>query len=117
MIACLVGGGVCLLSAPSLTWPEEATTQQQVTVRKTKDGLHFNVPSDWPVENRGGITAPIPIEEYLAQKFKALGAQLQVLEQRLNSLDVRLRLLEEASKRQTQGLKSTEPAIPATAPP
>jgi hypothetical protein len=87
---------------------EDAASSEPPTVQKTSEGLHFKVPPDWPIEKRGGIMAPIPIEEYLARKFKALEAQLQALEQRLNGFDVRLRVVEEQAKKQREGLRSSE---------
>ena len=74
--------------------------KEPVTIRKTKDNLSFQLPPDWPIEKRGGITAPIPIEEYLAMKFRGIEAKLQALEQRLEGMDIRLRLLEEEVKKQ-----------------
>lgn len=99
-----------LCTGPWVPWAvgEEASSKEQVTVQKTAEGLHFKVPPDWPIEKRGGVMAPIPIEEYLARKFKALEAHLQTLEQRMNGLDVRLRVLEEEVKTQRQGLRSAE---------
>ena len=103
---------------------EEAAKPEPATVRKSKDGLQFQVPPDWPVEKRGGITAPIPIEEYLGRKFTAIEAQLQGLEQRFNGLDVRLRVVEEELKKQRQAQRSMEQPpgpgpqepVPAAAP-
>ena len=80
---------------------------ERATVRKTKEQLHFELPPDWPIEKRGGIVGPIPVEEYLAQKFKTLDARLNALEQRLSGLDIRLRVLEEALKEGAQELKSS----------
>jgi hypothetical protein len=81
-------------------WSEDGAGKEPVTVRKTKDNLSFQLPPDWPVEKRGGITAPIPVEEYLAMKFKGVESKLQALEQRLEGMDIRLRLLEETLKKQ-----------------
>ena len=83
-------------------------TSEDVTVKKTAEQLHFKVPPDWPIEKRGGVMAPIPIEEYLGQKFNALDARLQAMEQHVNSLDVRLRVLEEEAKQSRQSLRSSE---------
>ncbi len=104
---------VLAISVPGYA-EEPASKDRKPTVRKTEDGLHFNVPPDWPIEKRAGVTAPIPIEEYLAKKFSAIESRLQVLEQRVNGLDVRLRVQEEASKRPGQGLRSSEPAAPVS---
>ena len=100
---------------PQRAWavdPTTADTPQDVTVERTSERLHFKVPADWPIEKRGGVTAPIPIEEYLARKFKALEGSVQSMEQRVNGLDLRLRVVEEEKKKQTSGLKPTEPARP-----
>lgn len=105
----------------SLCWPgwaaDTKSLDEPVTIRKTQEGLHFTLPPDWPIETRGGITAPIPIEEYLARKFKALESQLQAIEQRLNGLDVRLRVLEEEAKKQRQSLRSSEQTTAAVGEP
>ncbi len=106
--------GALLLALGSRASPVRAEDRQEaVTVQKTKDGLHFNLPPDWPIEKRGGVLAPIPIEEYLARKFNAIDSRLQLLEQRLNGLDVRLRVLEEEAKTTRQRLRSVEPAAPS----
>ena len=83
-----------------------------MTVEKTSEQLHFKLPPDWPIEKRAGMVQPIPVEEYLAMKFKALEARLQVLEQHLSGLDLRLRVLEEGLPKRSQGLKSPEAAPP-----
>jgi len=69
------------------------------TVRKTSEGLHFQLPPDWPVEKRGSLVGPIPVEEYLARKLGVMEQRLQAMEQQVGALDVRLRVLEEAMKR------------------
>ena len=95
-----VGLLTCLiLIAVPMSWAEESP-KESVTVRKTSERLNFNLPPDWPIEKRGGIMAPIPIEEYLARKFKAIESRLQGVEEHLNGLDVRLRVLEEEAKKQ-----------------
>ena len=77
-------------------------------VKKTKDGLHFQLPADWPVEKRGGMTVPIPIEEYLVQKFRVMESRFQAIEQRFNGFDIRLRALEETVKNPSKGLRSAD---------
>ena len=86
---------------------EDGSSKEPITIRKTEDRLHFQLPADWPVEKRNGVMGPIPIEEYLAKKFGAIESRLQSIEQRVNGFDVRLRALEEQNKKQTQTLKST----------
>ena len=85
------------------------------TTTKSKDGLHFNVPADWPVEKRDGVTAPIPVEEYLGRKFGSLDSRLRVVEEQTNSFELRLRVLEEQLKKQRR-LQSGEPGEGATTP-
>jgi len=97
-----------LLGITQAGWGEDSASTEPPTIQKTSERLHFNVPPDWPIEKRGGIMAPIPIEEYLARKFKALDARLRVLEQQFNGFDVRLRVVEEQAKQQRQGLRSSE---------
>jgi len=46
---------------------------------KSKRGLNFQVPEDWPIEKRGGIVAPIPTEEYILIKFKATEEEFQAI--------------------------------------
>ena len=77
------------------------------TVIKTEDGIRFKLPADWPIEKRNGILGPVPVEEYLSKKFSAIENRLQQAEQQLNSLDLRLRVMEEEIKKQ-QRLKSSE---------
>jgi len=94
---------LCVLLQPTAAEEKEATTVV------TKEGLHFKLPPDWPVEKRGGVVAPIPIEEYLAQKFSAIQSRLQALEQQMVGLELKLRVMEEELKRRKEkGLQSTE---------
>jgi len=46
---------------------------------KSKSGLNFNVPEDWPIEKRGGILGPIPTEEYMVIKFTEVEEEFQVI--------------------------------------
>jgi hypothetical protein len=83
--------------------------KQDATSVRTADGLHFQLPPDWPVEKRGGLVAPIPVEEYLTQKFSALENRMQSLEKQVSAFDIRMRVLEEQAKKE-QRLKSGESA-------
>lgn len=84
--------------------PVRAEEPEAATTVRTKDGLRFKLPPDWPIENH----APISLEEYLARKFGALEKQLQGLEQQVSGMDLRVRVLEEQSKKQQQQMKSLE---------
>ena len=78
-----------------LAWAEDAAAAKPLMQRKTVKGVTFNLPPDWPIEERDGFTAPIPVEEYLARKFRRLESRLQMLEQRFSGFDLRLRILEQ----------------------
>ena len=90
----------------------EEARKEPVTIEKTSDQLHFKLPADWPIEKRAGMVQPIPVEEYLAMKFKAIENRLQAIEQRLSGLDLRLRVLEEGLPKRGPGLKSSEATSP-----
>lgn len=73
-------------------------SSKNVTIRKSKNNLHFQVPPDWPIEERGGIVAPIPIEEYLAIKFQAIYLRLKRIENELSGMEIKMRVLENSVK-------------------
>ena len=103
---------VCVAAAAGTARSEDGHGQDAKppqSVVKTKDGLHFNVPPDWPVEERNGVVGPIPAEEYMARKFSGMDSRLKTLEQQVAGFDLRLRVLEEAVKedRQEGGLRSS----------
>ena len=97
MIACLSAAASAVTEAAGGKQKDDTPP----TVLKTRDGLRFELPADWPVEKRGGVVTPMPIEAYLSKKFTALEARLQSLEQQVSGLDVRVRVLEESVKRQS----------------
>lgn len=80
--------------------PARAADKEEVTVVKTRGGLNFKLPPDWPVEKRDGVMGPIPIEEYLAMKFSGIDQRLQGLEKQITAMDLRLRVAEEEMKQQ-----------------
>ncbi len=115
-LARCLGCAALLLLLPPLVRSEE----EPVTVPKTKENLHFELPPDWPVEKRGGLVAPIPIEEYLAKRFKmidsrsaAMEQRVKTLEQRVTGLELRVRKMEERVKKP---VPAQEPDAPAGAP-
>jgi hypothetical protein len=69
-----------ILLSPGSDYAQEATT-----TTKVEKGLRFKVPEDWPVEERAGVVAPIPVEEYISIKFKDIEAKLGVIRQELTS--------------------------------
>jgi len=105
--------GLCCVGEPA-AWAADKTDKSEKdsgTVLKTEDGLRFKLPADWPIERRGGVIAPIPVEEYLSRKLTAIEARLQELEKQVSAFDLRLRVLEEQSKKDQQ-LKSVEATTP-----
>jgi peptidoglycan hydrolase CwlO-like protein len=73
---------VCGLMITSL---RSASTEEDNKVKRVEKGLRFNVPEDWPVEERNGVVAPVPVEEYLESKFKDITSQLESIKQDLSS--------------------------------
>lgn len=67
---------------------------------KAQKGLRFNVPDDWPIEKRGGVLAPIPVEEYVLKRFKQI-------QDDLNSLRGELTAMVETVQGDLQGIKSS----------
>jgi hypothetical protein len=53
----------------------------------TKEGLTFRVPEDMPIENRGGILAPIPFDEYMYGKFKQMAQRLDRMQAQLDRIE------------------------------
>ncbi len=106
--------GLSLMSAAGAPAARLAETEAPATVHKTREGLHFQVPEDWPIEKRNGVLGPIPIEEYLARKFSGIEHRLQELEKQTTGLDLRLRVMEESVKSAQRRLQSGEspPASP-----
>ena len=99
--------------APLATAEEDFNTPRDpAVIQKSKKGLNFWAPEDWPVEERGGLVDTIPVEEYLSMKFKAFDSRLQSIEQRLQALDIRLRLLEQNNQPKPIRLKSSEEPKP-----
>ena len=104
----IVGLALLLTLGAAVARADDSTEVKPATVRKVQGNLGFQLPPDWPIERRGGIVGPIPVEEYLAMKFNALEAHLQAIEQTLNGLDLRVRVLEEHEKKSAASLKSSE---------
>lgn len=87
-----------LLGSGALVRAADTEPKADATVVQSKSGLHFRVPADWPIEERGGVTAPIPIEEYVTRKFSTLESRIRTLEQQLSGSELRLRVLEEGQR-------------------
>ena len=73
----------------AMTEEENAKLQEDMKDYKfkpvtTKEGLHFSIPEDMPIEKRNGITAPIPFEEYLYFKFKKIEEKMTALDKKID---------------------------------
>lgn len=71
----------------------------QYTTVTTKEGLTFRVPDDMPIENRGGIVAPIPFDEYAYGKFKRMEKRLAQMEARVEKMEKILVLSKDNEKK------------------
>ena len=92
---------IAFLGSFPRAWSADEDGSTESTVRKRhQEGLNFYVPPDWPVERRAGIVAPIPIEEYLANKFGALNERLDTVDRHISALEDRLKATEEVLRKQ-----------------
>jgi hypothetical protein len=105
----LLGSGVGVDAA------DKALTDDEVVVR-TEGAHHVLLPKDWPVEEREGRLAPIPIEGYLSMKFGQVAAMFDQIDQRLDALERRLQKLEEDHKTSQMRLRLLETAQRAAEP-
>lgn len=48
--------------------------------KRVEKGIRFNVPPDWPVEEKGGGLAPMPVEEYVLKRFKEVEGRIEELQ-------------------------------------
>ena len=101
---------ILLLVSIWLNYPREARAddENEYTV-KTEKNLRFQVPQDWPIEERNGVIGPIPIEEYLSRKFADVNVQLTSLNQQMNLLEARLQKTENQLREKKQQV--SQPAI------
>ena len=96
------------LVAPGPAWADEpSSTDNEVVVRRER-GLNFKMPADWPIEERSGVVAPIPIEEYISRKFAVVSKQLSALERRLGDLEARQRAFEGRVREQEKTLGASK---------
>ncbi len=72
----------------------------------TKEGLVFRVPDDMPIEERSGVQAPIPFDEYVYGKFKKMENRFKALNERMDRLEKDLELLKPAKEKEKAILKT-----------
>lgn len=92
-----LGLSTAAVSADDPNAPKAETPNFPYKTLKTKEGLIFRVPSDMPVETRGGIQAPIPFDEYVYGKFEALESKYLRLEKRTALLEQKIERLSPAA--------------------
>jgi len=85
---------VLLSASPVLAYNEEEAKKVSEDMKEfgfkdvtTKEGLVFRIPSDMPIENRGGLVGPVPFDEYLYLKFKKLEEKLIQVDKKIDRLD------------------------------
>ncbi len=79
-----------------------------ITVR-TPEGLYFKVPPDMPIVKRNGTVGPIPMEEYLHRKIRALNKQIEDLTKKVEELSKRVEHIE---KEEPSASLVTKPPTP-----
>jgi hypothetical protein len=84
---------------PPPAWAQQPDTSAEEGALVTKEveglpGVRFKLPADWPIEVRGGVISPIPVEDYLARKFTAVNGRMKFLEERIQELEKRNQALE-----------------------
>lgn len=89
--------------------PAYAQTEEEGEfVVKSKDGLHFKVPADMPIVERGGVILPLPTDEYLIQKINALTERMDDLRNRTEALDQKVDSLNKQLERLFLHLSQTQ---------
>lgn len=84
------GWGIIALG---LCVPSIAVAGEELVTKEMK-GFRFQVPADWPVEERAGKVGPVPVEEYLSKKFTAVTASMTELEKRVAAAEGRVAEME-----------------------
>lgn len=100
-LAALLSFGICstLLAAE--------TSRKDKVVTKSQNNINFNLPEDWPIQEKDGAVGPVPIEEYIALKFDSVTERLQKIETVTSELSGRIKTVEEQLKRPRK-LRETE---------
>ncbi len=76
---------------------DEPLTNDAVVIKH--EGAHrLLLPKDWPVEQKDGRLAPVPIEAYLSMKFGQVKNALGQTDQRMAALEKRVEQLEQDNK-------------------
>jgi hypothetical protein len=91
---------VFLWALPALAYDEMGAKKVAEEIKEdgfkdvtTPEGLTFRIPSDMPIERRGGLVSPVPFDEYLYIKFKNINEKLTVVDKKIDRLDETLRAI------------------------
>ncbi len=69
--------------------------------QRTQEGLHFTVPEEWPIEKRGGVLSPMPVEEYVVKRFKEIESRITAISQDLSNRITEIKNSCESSRQNT----------------
>ena len=98
-----------VLAGQDSTGDKEGSDNFQYRTVVTKEGLHFRVPEDMPIEKRGGIEAPIPFDEYMYSRFQQIDKRLKNMEAMLKDMhDLTFPKKQESVKKQNQPMVAAE---------
>ena len=89
-------------------WADEDYLTDDELVIRTEGAHQLFLPKDWPVEDRETLLVPVPVESYLSMKFGQVRAQFKATKLHLESIDRRLRELEQVHKLLQIRLRSLE---------
>lgn len=87
---------------------EDATLTDEDVVVKTEGAHHLLLPRDWPIEHKDGRIAPVAMEEYLSMKFGQVRQKFDETDERLDGLTRRVKALEEDRNTLQQRLRVLE---------
>ncbi len=76
----------------------------------TKEGLKFRIPSDMPIETRGGLVSPVPFDEYLYIKFKKIEERVTEVDKKLAEVDKKIEGLGKTLSAIDKKLENNKPA-------
>ena len=98
-----------LLPASLSQAAEEISTEKEML--KTKGGIRFNLPEDWPIEKKGAALGPIPVEEYVSRKLEIMEKRVAALEGKISSLEKKVHSIEEEQKKADRLRSKETPAL------
>jgi len=109
---------IFLIMTFSPGYAEEPNGYEAETAIRTREGIHFRLPEDWPIVKRHGVLMPLPMDEYLSHKIKILMGRMDKADQksdetlkRLEGLDQKMDLImNQLNRIEGQGPEKAEEA-------